>query len=126
MEVLYNAWTTCSPSGFDTLCADEDQLWTLDAPGLPGRAATDGLFGHALSSRQAPPWSRHGPIPADDLVVGVPGHSVRRFLQAGAAAVIYGTDLGGLTSTGSQLWSLDSPGVLGDPGRLERFGNSVG
>ena len=126
VEVLYNAWTTCSPSGFDTLCADEDQLWTLDAPGLPGRAATDGLFGHALSSRQAPPWSRHGPIPADDLVVGVPGHSVRRFLQAGAAAVIYGTDLGGLTSTGSQLWSLDSPGVLGDPGRLERFGNSVG
>jgi FG-GAP repeat protein len=102
------------------LCADEDQLWTLDASGVAGRAGSQDLFGTALAARGG-----GATLAGDDLVIGIPGKDVARFISAGAAAVIY-VDDGGLAPAGSQLWTLDSPGVIGRPGRLERFGSTVG
>jgi hypothetical protein len=106
---------------FPTVCADGDQLWTLDTPGVPGRARTEDRFGISLASRNLTATSYQ-----DALVIGVPGHDVARFISAGAAAVIYNEDAAGLTPDGSQLWTLDSPGVIGRPGRNEAFGISVG
>jgi hypothetical protein len=45
-----------------------------------------------------------------DLAVGVPGEDVGAVMEAGAANVAYGA-AGGLTATGSQLFTQDTPGM---------------
>ena len=46
-----------------------------------------------------------------DLAVSAPGESVGVVEDAGAVHVIYGSLTGGLSSTGSQLWHQDRPGI---------------
>src|SRR5947199_351050 len=59
-----------------------------------------------------------------DLAVGVPGEDVGGVNGAGAVNVLYG-GTGGLSATGNQLWSQDSPGVLDAPGVSEFFGQAL-
>jgi hypothetical protein len=113
--VLYSSYL-CGDVVF--LCARGDQLWSLDSPGIPGRADPWTAFGASLSIREAPD---HG-----DLVIGSPGMGVNGAIAAGAMSVIYGHLPEGLSSAGSQLWTLDSPGMLGRAQPNEVFGSSVG
>jgi FG-GAP repeat len=61
---------------------------------------------------------------ADDLAVGVPTESVGSISRAGAVSVLYGS-AGGLTGTGSQLVTQDTPGVAGSPEAGDNFGVAV-
>ena len=59
---------------------------------------------------------------ADDLAVGVPLDDVGTVVGAGAVNVLYGSSPGGLTGTGSQLLSQDTPGVPGNAEVDDGFG----
>ncbi|MFC4783971.1 FG-GAP repeat protein [Nocardioides sp. MAHUQ-72] len=103
--------------------AADDQLWTEDSPGVAdisqpreelGAAVTAGDFdgdGHA------------------DLAVGVPFQSLgdpsTLVPDAGTVHMLRGS-AAGLTATGSQLWSQDSPGVPGRAEESDRFGSALG
>jgi hypothetical protein len=58
---------------------------------------------------------------ADDLAVGVPFEFLGTIQDAGAVNVLYGS-ADGLTGTGSQLFTLDSPGVPGSADPQDNFG----
>ena len=59
---------------------------------------------------------------ADDLAIGVPLDNVGTVVGAGAVNVLYGSSPGGLTGTGSQLLSQDTPGVPGSAEVDDGFG----
>ena len=59
-----------------------------------------------------------------DLAAGAPGEKVSAFGAAGAVSVLYGS-AGGLTTTGGQLFTQDTPGVPGSPELLDTFGWSL-
>jgi hypothetical protein len=59
---------------------------------------------------------------ADDLAVGVPLDNVGTVVGAGAVNVLYGSSPGGLTGTGSQLFSQNTPGVPGNAEVDDGFG----
>jgi FG-GAP repeat len=80
------------------------QLFTQDSPGVGSSAEASDLFGRTLAA---------GDFNNDtfaDLAVGAPGEAVNAISSAGAVNVLYGT-AAGLTGTGSQLFTQDSPGV---------------
>src|SRR5262245_36665004 len=66
-----------------------------------------------------------------DLAIGVPGEEVGGKKQAGAVNVIYGSATGlsaGGGDTGvppNQLWTQDSPGVLGVAEKEDAFGSAI-
>jgi hypothetical protein len=80
------------------------QFFTQDSPGVPGAAEPDDGFGRALAVGD---FDRDG---FADLAVGVLDEDVGTIADAGAVHVLYGT-AGGLTGTGSQLFTQNSPGV---------------
>ena len=59
-----------------------------------------------------------------DLAVGVPGEAIGSFSEAGAVSVQPGSARG-LTATGGQLFTQDTPGVPGSPELLDTFGWSL-
>jgi hypothetical protein len=61
---------------------------------------------------------------AADLAIGTPGESLGAAESAGVVHVLYGS-AGGLTATGSQLWSQDSPGVAGRAEAGDGFGSAL-
>jgi hypothetical protein len=61
---------------------------------------------------------------ADDLAVGVPTESVGSISRAGAVNVLYGS-ASGLSGTGSQLFTQDTPGVVGRAEPGDDFGAAV-
>lgn len=67
--------------------------------------SSDG-FGDALATGD---FNRDGYI---DLAIGVPGFAVSNVPQAGAVRILLGSG-SGLTTTDSELWSLNSPGIKG-------------
>jgi hypothetical protein len=79
------------------------QLLSQDSPGVPGVAEED-FFAEGLTAAD---FDDDG---FDDLAVGVPGEDVGAVMEAGAANVVYGA-AGGLTATGSQLFTQDTPGM---------------
>jgi len=68
----------------------------------------DDRFGDALAAGD---FNRDG---FPDLAIGVPGLEVNNVNHSGAVRVLYGS-ADGLTTSGSQLWSLASPGITGSP-----------
>jgi hypothetical protein len=92
------------------LKADNPQEWVRGG-GIQG----DVFFGAALASGD---FDGNG---FADLAIGAIGENVSGVITAGAVKVLYGSPLG-LLSSGSQLWSKASPGVVGQPGILEQFG----
>jgi hypothetical protein len=112
VNVLYGSANGLSAAG--------DQFWSQNSAGILDVAEDDDFFGSALG---------HGDFDGDgfdDLVVAVelerrePGDD-----EIGAVHVVYGSSTG-LSSSGNQLWTQDSPGVLGAAQNADRFGRSVG
>src|SRR5215204_7561748 len=58
---------------------------------------------------------------AADLAIGAPGENS----SSGVVHVLYGSATVGLTATGSQLWSQDSPGIAGGAEAFDVFGETL-
>jgi hypothetical protein len=106
------------PGSLGGLTGAGSQLWSQDSPGVAEQAEDADRFGSALAS---------GDFNADgsaDLAVGAPGQNLNVGFGSGVAHVLPGSN-GGLTATGSQLWSQDSPGVSGAPEFLDFFAQTL-
>src|SRR6266567_1818440 len=59
-----------------------------------------------------------------DVAIGVPGEDIGPIVDAGGVNVLYGS-AAGLTTSGNQFWSQDSPGIIeqAEPGNA--FGRTV-
>ncbi len=109
VHVLYG-----SPEG---LAAAGTQFWTEDTPGIPDAAEADDGFGETVAA---------GDFNRDtysDLVIGAPDES-GQFSFSGAVFVLYGS-AGGLSSGGAQDWTQESPGIRGEEGSTDGFGQAV-
>jgi hypothetical protein len=94
------------------------QVFTQDSPGVPDTAEPGDTFGIGLAA---------GDFDNDgfaDLAVGVELEDVGGAVDAGAVNVLYGS-AGGLTASGGQLFTQDSPGVAGGAEVFDRFGNAL-
>jgi hypothetical protein len=91
-----------------------NQLWTQDSPDILDQAETRDLFGRYIAV---------GDFNGDafsDLVVGA-AYEDTGVADVGVLHTIYGS-AEGLTSTGNQLWSQNSRGILDEGLRGERWG----
>ena len=91
------------------------RLFTQNSPGVRGSSEAGDRFGAALAA---------GDFNGDgfaELAVGTPGEDVSAVVDAGAVTVLPGA-AGGLTGTGSQLFTQDSPGIGGSAERGDGFG----
>jgi hypothetical protein len=89
------------------LTAAGSQLLTQDSPGVPGVVEADDEVGVGLGA---------GDFDRDrfaDLAVGVPGEDYAGATDRGGAVTVLRGSAGGLTGAGGQLFTQDSPGVLG-------------
>ncbi|MBU0496133.1 MAG: FG-GAP repeat protein [Chloroflexi bacterium] len=110
VQVLYG-----SASG---LTATGNQEWYQDSPNVPDTAEVQDYFGLALAAGDFNGDGR------DDLAVGVVGEDIGSAANAGVVHVLYGS-ASGLTITGTQLWSQDSPGILDAVEAGDGFGGSL-
>jgi hypothetical protein len=94
------------------------QIFTQDSPGVGSAAEAGDNFGDALATGD---FNQDG---FADLAVGVPDEDVNTIGGAGAVNVLYGTPAG-LTGTGSQLFTQDSPGVGEAAEFFEFFGSRL-
>jgi hypothetical protein len=83
-----------------------------------GAPETDDRWGFPLAAGD---FNGNG---AADLAVGAPFEDVGSAADAGAVSVLYGS-AGGLTASGGQLFTQDSPGVAGGAEVFDRFGNAL-
>lgn len=109
VNVIYG--TVSSPG----LNFSRTQTWHQDVAGIPDVVEIGDQFGYALSA-----WN-YGKSSQADLAVGVPFEDVGTQADAGAVNVIYGSTTG-LTATGSQFWTQDSPGINNSSEAGDRFG----
>jgi hypothetical protein len=94
--------------------------YSQDTPGVAGTAERGDTFGWAVAA---------GDVTGDgraELAVGTPGENGGTGEPRGQGAVTLLRGSGsGLTGTGSQFWSQDSPGVAGVAADPDRFGESL-
>ena len=100
------------------LSATGNQFWSQNSAGISETAEAGDSFGAALVAGDLNGDGR------DDLAVGVPAESIGT-LAAGGLNLIYGA-AGGLTSTGNQLWSQDSPNVQETAEAGDQFAAALG
>ena len=94
------------------LTATDVQLFTQATADVPGDPAASARFGFALAAAD---FNNDG---FADLAASAITATVNGNVEAGAVVVLNGSP-GGLTATGSQLWTQDTPEVLGGgPSRL--------
>src|SRR5829696_4809956 len=107
VHVLYGSGTGLTATG--------SQLWSQDSPGIAGAAEPDDIFGEALAAGD---FNGDG---AADLAIGASGENS----FAGVVHALYGSATVGLTATGSQVWSQDSPGIAGGAEAFDVFGETL-
>ena len=100
------------------LTSTGNQLWSQNQPNVLDVGEVGDSFGAALAVANL-----NGDA-SDDLAVGVPSESLGT-VAGGAVTVLYGSGAG-LNSTGNQLWSQDSAGVLDTAEAGDSFGASLG
>jgi hypothetical protein len=94
------------------------QFFTQNTPGV-GSAAEDGdFFGDALATGD---FNNDG---FADLAIGAPGESIGPIVSAGAVHVLFGS-AAGLTGTGSQFFTQDTPGVGSTAEVNDSFGDTL-
>src|SRR6266508_2342667 len=98
------------------LTAAGSQQLTQDTAGVPGAAESEDAFGEALATGD---FNGNG---IDDLGVGAPSEDVGAAMDGGAVNVLPGT-AGGLTGSGSQQFTEDTPGVTGVTEGGDHFGH---
>ncbi len=76
------------------------------------------MFGDALV------WGDFNGDGYDDLAIGSAREDVGGVFDAGAVNVIYG-GVSGLSATGNQYWSQDSPGILDQCESADRYGDAL-
>jgi hypothetical protein len=97
----------------DGLSRARVQKWSLDSPGVAGRAKTGDAFGAAVAVGDL------GRSSHDDLAIGMPARG-----GAGAAMVLFGSRTG-LTADGLRRWDQGTAGIAGRPERYDRFGGAL-
>jgi FG-GAP repeat len=105
--------------GVGGLSGAGSRLFTQDSPGVGSRAETGDGLGDVLAA---------GDFDGDrfdDLAIGVRREAVGPVAGAGAVNVLFGT-AAGMTATGSQFLTQDSPGVAGAVERGDEFGDALG
>src|SRR5207248_2633722 len=88
------------------LSTDGSAMWTQDTPGILDRGETDDFLGASVAA---------GDFDGDgrgDLAVGVPHEDDTTLVDAGAFTVLGGSP-NGIDPHHSQVWTQDSPGILG-------------
>lgn len=113
IQVLYGAAGGVSVEG--------DQVWHQSSVGIADAVGSGEDFGSALALGD---FDGDG---FDDLAIGAPleiiGSCCARF-SAGIVHVLHGSSTG-LTATGSQIFSQDTPGILDEAESSDFFGNSL-
>jgi hypothetical protein len=107
VNVLYGTAAGLTGSG--------SQTFTQNSPGVGSIAEEFDSFGDALGA---------GDFDNDgfaDLAIGVPNESVGDIIDAGAVNVLYGTPTG-LTGSGSQTFTQNTPGVGSTAEEFDLFG----
>ena len=94
------------------------QIWHQNRSGIAETAEDSDSFGSALAA------ANFGKTTHEDLAIGAQGESVGTLIGAGAVHVLYGSD-NGLTSSGSQLWTQNSSGILDAAELSDGFGDSL-
>jgi hypothetical protein len=95
-----------------------NQLWNQDSPEILDEAEDRDHFGAALAAGD------YGNGFHADLAVGVPAESLEGIDAAGGANVLYGSTTG-LTATGNQFWTQDSPEVADAAEENDVFGAAL-
>jgi FG-GAP repeat protein len=98
--------------------AARDLYMTMNAPGIPGAATTNGRFGDGTAPGD---FNRDG---YDDLAVSAWGATVNGKTQAGRVFVFFGS-ASGLRVTGVQTVDQESPGVAGNADVDDEFGHAI-
>ena len=97
--------------GSSGLTADGTQFWNQDSPGITDAPEDTDFFGYTFAAGN---WGNGSQA---DLAIAAPYETiVGDGGYEGAVHVLYGSQSGGLSSTGSQFWNQGVPGV---PDQLE-------
>ena len=88
---------------------------TQNSRGVFGESEEDDEFGTSLAT------ANFGKGSQADLAVGVPYEGTVDLQETGGVHVFYGSS-NGLAASGSQFWTENSPGILGETEGGERFG----
>jgi hypothetical protein len=100
------------------LSATRSRLFSQETPGMAGVAEADGRFGETLATGD---FDNDG---FSDLAIGAPFENIAAITDAGAVHVLYGTDAG-LSATGNQLFSQETPGITGRAEDGDGFGHTL-
>ncbi len=100
------------------LTSARNQVWTQDSSGIRDVRERGDQFGRALMGGD---FNHDG---YGDLAIGVPFENVGGHPRAGAVNVIYGSPEG-LTSTGNQVWTQGSSGIIDSPEAGDMFGAAL-
>jgi hypothetical protein len=102
----------------DGLSGSGSQFFTQNTPGVGSSAERFDTFGAALAGGD---FNQDG---FAELAVGVPREDVGGILNAGAVNVLHGS-AGGLSGTGSQFFTQETPGVGDNAEGNDLFGSAL-